>query len=123
MLKKLGCYVISSLLILGGFTSNVSAAFIGTQEALQIERGQDVIATAQMLVMREDVKRALVDMGVDPVFAAERIAALSDQDLAQIEGQLDTLPAGGSVLGLIGAVFVVLLILELTGVIDIFKNT
>ncbi|MEJ2384335.1 MAG: PA2779 family protein [Xanthomonadales bacterium] len=111
------------MLILGGFTSNVSAAFIGTQEALQIERGQDVIATAQMLVMREDVKRALVDMGVDPVFAAERIAALSDQDLAQIEGQLDTLPAGGSVLGLIGAVFVVLLILELTGVIDIFKNT
>jgi hypothetical protein len=32
------------------------------------------------------------------------------------------LPAGGSLLGLIGAVFVVLLILEVTGVIDIFKK-
>ena len=32
-------------------------------------------------------------------------------------------PAGGDALALIGAVFVILLILELTGVIDIFKKT
>jgi hypothetical protein len=31
-------------------------------------------------------------------------------------------PAGGDVLALVGAVFVVLLILELVGVIDIFKT-
>jgi uncharacterized membrane protein (Fun14 family) len=41
----------------------------------------------------------------------------------QLSSQIESLPAGGdSVLVLIGAVFVVLLILELTGVIDIFKK-
>ena len=39
-----------------------------------------------------------------------------------VQGELDKLPAGGSALGIIGAVFLVLLILEITGVIDIFKK-
>jgi hypothetical protein len=32
------------------------------------------------------------------------------------------MPAGGSVLAVVGVVFIVLLILELTGVIDIFNK-
>lgn len=40
-----------------------------------------------------------------------------------MQGQVDRLPAGGSALAVIGVVFVVLLILELVGVIDIFKKT
>jgi uncharacterized membrane protein (Fun14 family) len=36
---------------------------------------------------------------------------------------LDEAPAGGDALAVIGIVFLVLLILELTGVIDIFKKT
>jgi len=53
--------------------------------------------------------------------AQARVASLSDLELAQLDGQLDSLPAGGS-LALVGAVFVVLMILEFTGVIDIFKR-
>ena len=50
------------------------------------------------------------------------MASLSDAELAQLEGRLQQLPAGGSALGLVGAVFLVLLILEITGVVDIFKK-
>ena len=39
-----------------------------------------------------------------------------------VDGALRSAPAGGDILALIGAVFVVLLVLELTGVIDIFKK-
>ena len=35
---------------------------------------------------------------------------------------LENLPAGGSVLAVVGIVFIVLLILELVGVIDIFNK-
>ena len=35
---------------------------------------------------------------------------------------MDQVPAGGDFLVLVGAVFVVLIILELVGVIDIFKK-
>ena len=46
----------------------------------------------------------------------------SDQELHQLAVDMRNAPAGGDALALIGAVFVVLLILELTGVIDIFKK-
>jgi hypothetical protein len=71
---------------------------------------------------RHDVQQAMIQLGVDPVEADLRVAALSGPELAQLQGQLEQLPAGGSLLGLIGAVFVILLILEVTGVIDIFKK-
>jgi hypothetical protein len=59
---------------------------------------------------------------VDPIAANERIAALTDEELALLATELESQPAGGSLLGVAGVVFIVLLILELVGVIDIFKK-
>jgi len=64
----------------------------------------------------------MVELGVDPRQAELRVAALSDQELAQLDTRLDSLPAGEGALALVGAVFLVLMILEFTGVIDIFKK-
>ena len=61
-------------------------------------------------------------MGVDASAVEQRVARLSDQELHQLAVDMRNAPAGGDALALIGAVFVVLLILELTGVIDIFKK-
>jgi hypothetical protein len=47
---------------------------------------------------------------------------LSDQELHQLAVDMRNAPAGGDALALIGAVFVILLILELVGVIDVFKK-
>jgi hypothetical protein len=44
-------------------------------------------------------------------------------ELRSLAGQMSGMPAGGDALAVIGIVFIVLLILELTGVIDIFKKT
>jgi hypothetical protein len=105
-----------------GFQASAAATVIGTQEYLA---GLDRAATidrVQSGFARADVREAMVALGVDPAAAAERVAGLSDAELARVAGQLDELPAGGDLLAVIGIVFVVLLILELTGVIDIFKK-
>jgi hypothetical protein len=86
-----------------------------------LDTHQGRVVAVQAALARDNVQQAMVALGVDPVDARQRVASLSAQELTQLEGQLETLPAGG-ILGLIGAVFVVLLILELTGVIDIFKK-
>jgi hypothetical protein len=39
-----------------------------------------------------------------------------------LAGRLEELPAGGDLLAVVGITFVVILILELVGVIDIFKK-
>jgi hypothetical protein len=50
------------------------------------------------------------------------VAALTDEELRKLARQVGDAPAGGSALAVIGVVFLVLLILEAVGVIDIFKK-
>jgi hypothetical protein len=52
----------------------------------------------------------------------DRIQGLSDAELVTLQDQIDKQVAGGSALGVIGAVFLVLMILELMDVTDIFKS-
>lgn len=105
-----------------GFQATASAGVIGTQEYLAGVDRAATIDRVQAQLARAEVRDAMVRLGVDPAAAAGRVAGLSEQELAQVSGQLDELPAGGDVLAVIGVVFIVLLILELTGVIDIFKK-
>jgi hypothetical protein len=120
--RFVAAFTAASFLALG-FQATASATMIGTQDYLAgIDRAA-TIDTVQAQLARADVRDAMVALGVDPVAASERVGGLSDEELARVAGQLDELPAGGDVLAVIGIVFVVLLILELTGVIDIFKKT
>jgi hypothetical protein len=105
-----------------GFAQAAHAGVIGTnavvgagERAMQVERIQDLIASDQ-------VRARLVALGVDPAWASERVAAMTDAELARLSGQMDQMPAGAGLIEVVGIVFIVLLILELTGVIDIFKK-
>ena len=106
-----------------GLQSTASANVIGTQDYLAAEARAGHLAEINAALSRADVQAQLVALGVDPANAATRAEALSDAELAQVAEQMQALPAGGdSFLAVIGIVFVVILILELTGVIDIFKK-
>ncbi len=105
-----------------GFQS-ATAGVIGTQDFLAGTERAAQLDRVQAALARADVQAALVRLGVEPAAAGERVASLSDAELSRVAGQLDSLPAGGdSLLAVIGIVFVVLLILEITGVTDIFKK-
>lgn len=105
-----------------GLGAPVNATVIGTEAYLAATDRTDRIGAIQAALARDDVRAQLVTLGVDPDQAAERVASLTEQELTTLSQHLDELPAGGSLLGVIGVVFVVLLILEITGVIDIFKK-
>ena len=106
-----------------GLQSTASAGIIGTQDYLAAEARAGHLAEINAAVSRADVQAQLVALGVDPAHAVTRAATLSDAELAQVAEQMQNLPAGGdSLFAVIGIVFLVLLILELTGVTDIFKK-
>ncbi len=121
MSRKLIAIALSVCLIWSGLVASATAAVIDTAEAVSMQTQPQRVAAVQAVLARAQVQQAMVNMGVDPLQAHVRVAALNEQELAQLQGRLDTVPAGG-ILGLIGAVFIVLLILEVTGVIDIFKK-
>jgi len=98
------------------------ADVIGAEQFLSAVDRKQTLDRVHQILARAEVQRALEQHGVDAAAASERVAALNDQELVLLAENLEELPAGGSLLGTIGIVFVVLLILELVGVIDIFKK-
>ncbi len=113
----------STFLSLGFQAGTASASVIGTQAYLSAADRAGQIASVQATFARADVRSALEKYGVNPVDAAARVASLTDQELTDVSRNLDNLPAGGDgVVLVLGIVFIVLLILEWTGVIDIFKR-
>ncbi|WP_295359799.1 PA2779 family protein [Arenimonas sp.] len=121
MASKIVAFVLSVALVFAGTTSLANATLISTQQAVAVESRAAQEAQVREALAREDVARMMVEMGVDPSDVDGRIASLSDAELAQLHGQLEELPAGG-VLAVLGIVLVVLIVLELTGAIDIFKR-
>ena len=108
-------------LVFSGFSTAVQAAVISTQQAMSAEVRAATEADVRAKLAREDVRQAMLELGADPAEVDGRIASLSDAELMQVQGKLDQAPAGG-ILAVIGLVFVILLILELTGVTNIFTR-
>lgn len=48
-------------------------------------------------VDRQQVKQQLIDLGVDPAAATERVRHMTDQQIASLQGEMATLPAGAAV--------------------------
>jgi hypothetical protein len=98
------------------------AGVIGTLQAVVAQHRAADLATVSSALAREQVRAQLGEMGVDAAQVDSRLAALTDEELRTLAGQIESLPAGADALAIIGIVFLVLLILELVGVIDIFKK-
>lgn len=108
--------------LLLGTSTQAWAGVIGTRQALSAEMRSSAEAGVREALARDDVRQAMQRLGVNPQDAEARIASLSDAELQQLQGRLDTLPAGGDFFAVVGVVFVVLIILELLGVTNVFNR-
>lgn len=117
------CVAVTSLSLLGlGMQAPALAGIVGTAAAVSATRQLDHRSAVQNFMARADVREQMLALGVAPAEVDARIAALTEAELAVLATQIDGAPAGGDALVIVGIVFVVLMILEFTGVIDIFKR-
>ena len=114
--------LISMSIICLGFAQAAPAGMIGTGYMLDDESRVASLSRIEVVLAREDVGRQLEAFGVERAVVLERLNGLSNAELLELEGQIQSQVAGGDILALIGAVFVVLLILELVGVTNIFQS-
>ena len=121
-MKSLILQVTLLAFISASFSLPARADVITTTDYLAVSARAGHLAQIDRVLTSQEVRAQLVRLGVAPEQALERIAELPDEELAALAGQMEDMPAGGSALALVGAVFIVLMILELTGVINIFNN-
>ncbi len=100
------------------------AALITTDRVVEAEALADDRARVMAFMTREDVRAQLEALGIDPAEAARRAESLTEDEIGQIAGRLDELPAGqnavGVVVGAILIIFLVLLFTDLMGLTDVY---
>ena len=99
------------------------AGLVGTAQ-IAAASGAEQRARAIGFFERDDVRQALESHGVSPAEAQARVAAMTDSEIASLNQRIDSLPAGGDgVLGVLFAIFIILLITDILGLTKIFPFT
>lgn len=119
--RKFAIGILSVAVLNLGLTGAASAAIADTAALVATDRAADMSVVRTQLD-RADVRAKMEEMGVDATAVDRRLANLNDRELHQLAADIQSAPAGGDAVWIVGAVFIVLIILELTGVIDIFKK-
>lgn len=106
---------------------HASAQVVPTDALVQQDSPAGTAADSRVRVnaffAREDVRQAMVKEGVNPADAQSRVDAMSDDEIRALDGRIAQAPAGGDVLGVIFAVFVILLVTDILGFTKVFPFT
>ncbi len=124
--KPIAVAAAAAFLAVSGPLPVAKAALISTEGVTTAESAE---ARAQIMqfLSRDDVRQQMESLGVSPQEAEARIAALSDAEVAEIQGRLDSVPAGegfwGTVIGAGVVIFLVLLLTDILGFTNAFGFT
>jgi hypothetical protein len=123
MINKLLASVL--VLSMSCFGMAQAAPTLVTTEQVAAERVVADVQHDRALVLaalqRADVQAKMQELGVAPGAAQQRVAALTDAEIARLARSIETDPAGGtSALGFVLTIFIVLLITDILGFTQVF---
>ncbi len=90
--SKLISQILIASMILLPFTAN--AGMIGTDQVVASAAAQANRDKVVEFVARAEVAKQMETLGLTPANAADRVNAMTDQEVQRIAGKIDTLPAG-----------------------------
>lgn len=112
--------LILSLSLLCLSFSQAHAGMITNNQLIHQMQQANEKETLLQTVRRAEVQQQLLSMGVATADIESRINLMTQEEIAQLNQQIDELPAGGSVLGILLVIFLVFVITDVIGATDIF---
>ena len=76
--------------------------------------------TLLQTIRRADVQQQLLGMGVNVEDVEARVNMMTQEEITQLSQQIEDLPAGGDILGVLLVIFIVFVITDAIGATDIF---
>lgn len=124
IIRPVSIILILAFCMLNFHVPGVQAQMLGTDAVIAGQQAASQRAQVADFLAREDVKLIMIQHGVDPMEAQQRVASLSVEELSSLANSIDQLPAGGSAVGtVVGAaliIFIVLLITDIVGLTHVF---
>ena len=108
------CRLLAGMMIVTPYAAQTQAAMIGSEQAIAASAAAQRDKVRGFLA-RADVQRQLVALGA--AGAAERANALTDDEVGQLAGRIEALPAGADI-STAAALLIVLLLLLLIFFMD-----
>lgn len=105
------------------FVSVSEAAIVTTDQLAMPAAGEAARERIRTFLGRDEVRAELRAQGVSDADARARVDLMTDEEAQRIAGRLDSLPAGGDVLGLLFTVFIILLVTDILGLTKVFPFT
>ncbi len=121
--RRLLVAVLMPCITLGGMPLSAQAAIVTTEQAMVTPAGDANRERVSAFLARDEVRNALQAQGASADDAIDRVKAMSDAEVAQLADRVDQAPAGGDVLGVLFAVFVILLVTDILGFTQVFPFT
>lgn len=126
ILKRFLSLFVAASILFTGMVQTAQAAMVSSAQVAQatgvnkVEQDRERIMTT---LSRTDVQEELVKRGVNPTEVKDRVAALTDEEVSLMAQQIDSAPAGGSIVGAIVLIFLVLLVTDILGLTKVFPFT
>ncbi len=118
--------ILLTLVVLSTFTlgmQNVSvAAIVSSGDMMSAQQDQFDRDQLKTLMSRDDLREQLVDLGVDVDAAIARVDSMTDGEVQLLSAKMDEMPAGSGFIETAVLAFLVLVVLEVTGVTDLLPN-
>jgi hypothetical protein len=118
--KPVSHLVVLGLLALSLHLPAAHAGMIGTEAVVNAAQAQQNRERLHSALSRDDVQSQLLARGVDPVQIQARVDSLTDEEVQTLATNMDQLPAGGSVVGALVLIFLVLLVTDLLGLTNVY---
>jgi len=96
------------------------AAMISNSQLINQAQQSNEKTTLLQTIRRADVQSQLLSMGVNTADIEKRVDQMTQAEVAQLNQQIDQLPAGSGVLGIVVLIFIVFVITDVIGATDIF---
>ena len=120
LIKPVSHLVVLGLLALSLHLPAAHAGMIGTEAVVNAAQSQQYRERLHSALNRDDVQAQLLARGVDPAQVQARVDSLTDEEMQTLATNMDQLPAGGSVVGALVLIFLVLLVTDLLGLTNVF---
>ncbi|CAI3804161.1 PA2779 family protein [Rheinheimera sp. MM224] len=117
MNKFLKASILCPMLVLG--MSQASAAVFSSEQVIANQQFNFNKQQVLSYVDSAEVQNKLIELGVSPADAKQRIANMTAEELSALNSQMNEMPAGG-IVGIVVTVLVVVVVTDLMGLTDVY---
>ena len=117
MNKFLKASILCPMLVLG--MSQASAAVFSSEQVIANQQFNFNKQQVLSYVDSAEVQNKLIELGVSPADAKQRIANMTAEELSALNSQMNEMPAGG-IGGIVVTVLVVVVVTDLMGLTDVY---